>query len=494
ETRLLQSTDSCDYAPKGSNNRNRPDIPIIAQAVPDNGFPSVAVKETWSNIALVVEGKWNKGKACEPAQTTVDSACGQLARYILSLYTSQPNRRFAWALLTYNTFVYVCLFGRDHVYRTQAIDLSTLPGRQLFAQFVIFWSLAGPAQFGLDPTMEFDATTECWSIQCFDDACTNNPPTPRVYYAPTKTMSIRPSLFGRRTMTFLASEQPDGDPTVFIKDAWPVASASAVDDDLRNEIVLLRHIRQQFSCQKDLNVPYPQLEMGGTVWQYNHGQWEQDDAITAYGNFEAALPPKDPESTVPVYRVHRRMVMTPIARRLDTLKNFNELIVVLADAMACHGKLYSDCNILHRDISTNNIMVVRHDGRLRGMLIDFDNAIHDEARSTPGRPERTGTLPFMSIGNLENNDTKRTALDDWESLLYVACWLGTYGLDEKARVSSMKRAGEDIIDLRQLTANSGDEFDPLKKRIDYEKHITNKCQKILKDAALEAQTALMTLS
>ncbi|KAJ1979826.1 hypothetical protein H4R35_001365 [Dimargaris xerosporica] len=246
-------------------------------------------------------------------------------------------------------------------------------------------------------------------------------------------MSIRPSLFGRRTMTFLASTQPDGDSTVFIKDAWPVASTSAADDDLRNEIVLLRHIRQQFSSQKGLNLPYPQLEMGGTVRQCNHGQWEQDDATTAYGNFEAALPPKDPESAVPVYRVHRRMVMTPIARRLDTLKNFNELIVVLADAMACHGKLYSDCNILHCNISTNNIMVVDQDGRLRGMLIDFDNALHEQAQATP---ERTGTLPFMSTGNLENNDTERTPLDGWESLLYVVCWLGTYGLDEKARVGA----------------------------------------------------------
>ncbi|KAJ1974464.1 hypothetical protein H4R35_003599 [Dimargaris xerosporica] len=565
ETRLLQSTDSHDYAPKGSNNRNRPDIPIIAQAVPDNGFPSVTVKEAWSNIALVVEGKWDKGKVSEPAQTTVDSACGQLARYILNLYTSQPNRRFAWALITYNTFVYVCLFGRDRLYRTQAIDLSTLAGRQLFAQFVVFWSLAGPAQFGLDPTMEFDATTKRWAIQCFDDVCTNSTPTPQVYYAPTKTMSIRPSLFGRRTMTFLASTQPDGDPTMFIKDAWPVASVNAADDDLRNEIVLLRHIRQQFSGKDDPGVPYPQLEMGGTVRQCNHGQWEQDDAATAYGNFEAALPPKDPESAVPVYRVHRRMVMTPIARRLDTLKNFNELIVVLADAMACHGKLYSDCNILHRDISTNNIMAVDQDGKLRGMLVDFDNALHEQAQSTPGRPERTGTLPFMSIGNLENNDTERTTLDDWESLLYVVCWLGTYGLDERGRAGATqselqeleiqrwfkgtmtgvakakrlvmaatdtfadiyenflpldgrdlledlaiaiyealfqydsacagaKNAGRIVFKRRQLTANSGDKFDPLKARLDFKKGITDKCQVILLKAALEAQTALMTVS
>ncbi|KAJ1978753.1 hypothetical protein H4R35_001769 [Dimargaris xerosporica] len=138
EMRLLQSTDSHDYAPKGSNHCNQPGIPIIAQAVPDNGFPSITVKKAWSNIALVIKGKWDKGKASEPAQTTVDSACGQLACYILNLYISQLNCWFAWALIMYNMFVYVCLFGRDHVYHTQAIDLSTLAGHQLFAQFIIF--------------------------------------------------------------------------------------------------------------------------------------------------------------------------------------------------------------------------------------------------------------------------------------------------------------------------------------------------------------------
>ncbi|KAJ1980552.1 hypothetical protein H4R35_001075 [Dimargaris xerosporica] len=339
ETCLLQSTDSFDYAPTDSDNGNQPGMAIVARAVPANGFPSVTAKEAWSNIASVIEGKWHTDKASKgrkPGQTTVDIACCQLARYVLNLYTGQPNRRFAWAIITYNTLVYVCLFGRDRVYRTQAIHLSTLAGRQLFAQFVVFWSLAGPAQFGLDPTMEFDATTKRWTIKCFDDACTNSTPTPQVYYAPTKTMSIRPSLFGRRTMTFFASTQPRGDPSVFIKDAWPVASVSAADDDLRNEIVLLRHIHQHFS-EADPGVLYPQLKVGGTVWQCNHGQWEQDDATTAYGGIQTALPPQDTESPAPVHRVHRRMVMTPIAERLDTLKNFYELIVVLADAMACHA-------------------------------------------------------------------------------------------------------------------------------------------------------------
>ncbi|KAJ2752149.1 hypothetical protein H4S06_003989 [Coemansia sp. BCRC 34490] len=74
------------------------------------------------------------------------------------------------------------------------------------------------------------------------------------------------------------------------------------------------------------------------------------------------------------------------------------------------------------------------DNTVRGVLIDFDCAkdITDSDFST--RPERTGTYPYMSINNLANSDVKRTQLDDWESLIYVLCWLGTTGInlnDEK---------------------------------------------------------------
>ncbi|KAJ1726108.1 hypothetical protein LPJ72_006447, partial [Coemansia sp. Benny D160-2] len=41
--------------------------------------------------------------------------------------------------------------------------------------------------------------------------------------------------------------------------------------------------------------------------------------------------------------------------------------------------------------------------------------------------ERTGTLPFMSINNLEGGKIEHSLLDDWESLIYIICWIGTYG-------------------------------------------------------------------
>ncbi|KAJ1978862.1 hypothetical protein H4R35_001733 [Dimargaris xerosporica] len=430
ETRLLQSATSYDYKPADALNDSRPDITITARAVQTNSFPRPASKELWQNIAAVVEVKWEAKRAStssKPSQTALEEACGQLGRYILNMYTRQPNRRFTWSVVTINRYVYVCLFGRDGVYRSQAISLATLSGRQQFVRFLVYWSLAGPVQFGLDPTIKFNAKRKHWAIACFDDTTIQGIPVQHVYYAGEGAYSVRPALFGRRTIAFWASEQPDCLPHVFIKDAWSVSTATG--DDSRNEIALLRRVNQKLSMS-DPGVLYPKLKIGGSVWQCGHGKWSHDDTTLAYGTIGAAPSLANAESSPAVYRMHRRMVVTPIAERLDKLHDFEELIVVLADAMAFHRTLYDDCNIFHRDISTSNIMMVRQNGQVQGILIDLDNAVHREYESTPGRPERTGTLPFMSISNLEGNENKRTAIDDWESLLYVICWIGTFGLGE----------------------------------------------------------------
>ncbi|KAJ1977355.1 hypothetical protein H4R35_002332 [Dimargaris xerosporica] len=552
QTHLLQSIGQFDYVPIGADNNYRPDIAITAQGVLTDGYPDPPSPSLWRNIVAVIEVKWGttaNNTEGEPSPDTLDKTCGQLARYVLNMNTTQPNRRFAWSVFIINTYAYVCLLGRDRIYRTKAIDLGTLVGRQQFTQFVVYWSLAGPAQFGLDATLHYDSDSKNWVIECFDDADITL--TRREFYAKRDTVFIRPSLFGRRTVSLSASAKPGGSATVFIKGAWPVSTPDAPGQDPRSETTLLRQIDEHFS-KHDPGVPYPKLVLGGSVWQGGHGGLERDDTRLAYGAIDGALHSPDTDSPSPAYRVHCRMVMMPLAERLDTLDNFNDLIKVLTDVMACHRKLYDECKIFHRDISINNIMVVRQGSAVRGMLVDFDNAVPLSLKVSSGQPERTDTLPFMSIGNLENNDTERTSLDDWESILYVICWAGTYGFalnppakpmdpaapkptlhrwlkGSTADVASEKRnkmespkavgrivecfqplagvlnlrrltqelhlalfqyrkcpgaelVGPSSLELYRLTANRGNNYDPLYARVDYEKRIAKKCHKVLQAA------------
>ncbi|KAJ1867472.1 hypothetical protein LPJ55_005951, partial [Coemansia sp. RSA 990] len=184
------------------------------------------------------------------------------------------------------------------------------------------------------------------------------------------------------------------------------------------------------------------LEVGGTV-KLNGAT----DDTTA-----AILNTLDKWETLKIpFRVHRRIVTTPVGHSMKVLADENELVIVLAEAMRCHQALVNDCGILHRDISLGNILVVgtgpNHD-ELHGLLIDLDSAIRTDGVERTAGAERSGTLPYMSIANLENLDMDRTALDDWESLLYVVCWVATYGV-----VSEDRRDPNDDIAIKLWNAD-----------------------------------------
>jgi hypothetical protein len=69
-----------------------------------------------------------------------------------------------------------------------------------------------------------------------------------------------------------------------------------------------------------------------------------------------------------------------------------------------HGILWEH-GLHHRDISVGNLMYGKIGDHYVGVLNDFDLAIlHDDKRDH--EHERTGTIPFMAYGLLENLDNK----------------------------------------------------------------------------------------
>ncbi|KAJ2656561.1 hypothetical protein IWW48_004979 [Coemansia sp. RSA 1200] len=152
--------------------------------------------------------------------------------------------------------------------------------------------------------------------------------------------------------------------------------------------------------------------------------------------------------------------MSPVGHYLSTVHNEEELVLTVADAMKCHNTILTKCRLLHRDISVNNILVVREfEGRsvrrpVKGLLIDYDHAISID-KEFSGCATRSGTLPFMSIHNLMGHDSKRTALDDWESLLYLICWQATFGINNADR----KNVKADKVVAEVLKWRDGDMVD-----------------------------------
>ncbi|KAJ2844639.1 hypothetical protein J3B02_004909 [Coemansia erecta] len=213
---------------------------------------------------------------------------------------------------------------------------------------------------------------------------------------------------------------------------------------MRDEVAHLGKIQRLMPEDAKIDGTYPVLEAGGRVC-FSHdplsaksdSQFVEDGTRSLIGdlfdtinksecnenedsgtgeddNQEIA---KAQKNGIP-YRVHKRIATSPIGEPLRRLGSIQELIIVVADAMRAHCAILEHCRILHRDISNNNVMFYRtEDGMVKGLLIDFDHAIDHDHASREYHQQRSGTLPYMSVNNLENNENERTALDDWESAL-----------------------------------------------------------------------------
>ncbi|KAJ1846331.1 hypothetical protein LPJ70_002092, partial [Coemansia sp. RSA 2708] len=242
--------------------------------------------------------------------------------------------------------------------------------------------------------------------------------------------AVADRLFGRHTRCFRGSfispnirRAEDGGviEEFVLKTGWPEATIDP-ELDSRDEVRILQRINEKLRQNDRFKNMYPNIVCGGRVQLDIDGVQRQDstDLLLAAMNVD-----------VPQHRVHKRLITQPIGKQLSNAGSVLELIAVLVDVMTVHTEIFKECQILHRDISISNTLVWRDtDESARGMLIDFDLALPTDQVDLPAGYKRTGTLPFMSINNLEENSNQRTSLDDWEAFLAVVCWIGTFGWQE----------------------------------------------------------------
>ncbi|KAH8751100.1 hypothetical protein F5883DRAFT_472292 [Diaporthe sp. PMI_573] len=119
-------------------------------------------------------------------------------------------------------------------------------------------------------------------------------------------------------------------------------------------------------------------------------------------------------------RIFRCLVISPAGRAIYKYEKISELLGALRDAIKAHRSLYLKGNILHRDISENNIIIAdpQKTGVI-GMLIDLDLA-KELGSGRSGARCRTGTMEFMAIEVLQR--ISHTYRHDLESFFYVLIW------------------------------------------------------------------------
>jgi serine/threonine-protein kinase RIO1 len=85
-------------------------------------------------------------------------------------------------------------------------------------------------------------------------------------------------------------------------------------------------------------------------------------------------------------------VISPAGRAIYEYEKKSELLGALRDAIKAHRSLYVEGNILHRDISENNIIITDSEKTgVMGRLIDLDLAKELSSRRSGARC-RTGTM------------------------------------------------------------------------------------------------------
>ncbi|KAJ1773227.1 hypothetical protein LPJ74_000737 [Coemansia sp. RSA 1843] len=437
ECRLILPFEKTDINPSDADDDTRADLILRTRRAGHK--VKLQPNPSYAGTFCVAEIKSNS------STKSLNDARIQLFDYSRNIYANQHDRRFVWGLTCCGESVSAYIISNYRAYSSPAIDITDATKRREFIRLLVGWSLCRKGQLGLDETI-----VPCPDIQCqaIHVPSGSDPEVPVLYYW-TDVIMVADKLFGRHCRCFLATpNRPEVPvsvenpvvPSVVIKDSWTICGTSEEDDEnsgleadlapetlvnsgeVCSEINILDKINGVLGSNTEYNGLYPTLLNGGWVRQPSHTGKVLDCAREILFGLD-----DEQKRRTPFY-FHVRYAMEPIGEPLNTARSASELIVVLCDAMRCHKAISDECSILHRDISDNNILVVRNDSGVHGLLIDFDCALDRSAGKPHGRPERTGTLPFMSIGNLTNSDIPRTMLDDWESLLYLVCWYGTFGI------------------------------------------------------------------
>ncbi|PSR76325.1 hypothetical protein PHLCEN_2v8557 [Hermanssonia centrifuga] len=216
-------------------------------------------------------------------------------------------------------------------------------------------------------------------------------------------------LVGRRTFLYGIRTSPVQRKKLIIKFSYQVRARQAEQELVKK------------ACSAGVE-HLPEIHFWADLWQMSDG------VRKLFYEDEKELPFQD--------RTLRAIVYTRYTPIVELFSKSCEFLPLMVDQMLdCLHDLRYKANILHRDVSKNNIMYEMRDNRPQFILIDYDLAkevigLDAFRRSSTGK-HRTGTLPFMAYelvkdiaryGEPGHVPVVHRLRYDFESLFWVALW------------------------------------------------------------------------
>ncbi|RPB19793.1 hypothetical protein L211DRAFT_842330 [Terfezia boudieri ATCC MYA-4762] len=441
-------------APAGLHNRNlRPDITLtIEEAVEDALVPpQPSGRNSWRGILVAGEH--------QSAGSTVQHAQTQLATYAQEVFVAQPFRSSLFGFLSSNkkpsiTFWHfdragaVCSKVLDYtssekdlvtVVRALAAFSSLTPQQHGFHTASIEWSQNHV--YPLDEACHLSTQLNCASFQQTKERI-----------ALQKPIFIAAGIVGRGTRVWKCTPLSSPSDVLAVKYSW--RSTGRVSE---GDLYLLAAEKGVIGLPTVIaSDSYEDIER-----DVRHGL-VPDPADPPMSNIDSA-----PDTTIRQYetymashnRILSRLIFSTTGTPIDH-PSLTPLCIARAlySGLIAHASLLFEGGILHRDISTNNILAypdptnairiipgkskVCPDGdMLFGCLIDLDYAINIggvSAATASGAADRTGTYPFIAINILLGTDGHRYR-HDLESMFYVLLWVAcNHALPHTHSASSAK--------------------------------------------------------
>ncbi|KAJ2831768.1 hypothetical protein GGI24_001470 [Coemansia furcata] len=447
--RLILPFGQSNFVLRGSDDGTKPDVVLrfcgIGEEVEPQGNPHYCI------AGLIIECKRGHGQSAHL------KALSQLGVYEYHVVQNQCDRSYAIGLTFCDTVARVVIIAHDVVWVSTGADVGTPAGRRQLIGFIVDASICSVDRLGLDTTIErreqplaLAAAAAAPAAAALGEgqhliAYVYTIDRRRFYGWQCQLFANRLTRQRRRYIPVSTSIDTMGTPTHMIIDDWAF-SARTQRFDTRDEAKILRRAHAQLR-NTNLQHAYPQVIRGHRVFQRRETAHNvEDNTWSAFGilcdnehNPNTPPVPDDPDMPITTwldyhFRAHKRIVILYPGAAIYDAENALSFIIALADSWTVCDALYTQLHLLHRDIIAENITIRMVEDRTQGKLLGFSNTI--DANITGLRLTRSGMAAvraLLPIHVLEYPNAAHMPLDDGESLLYLICWMATFGINEAQR-------------------------------------------------------------